>query len=71
MKGEGPHSEKEMLKPFMNLKGDDNKKSELTGSQLKLLYRLVYLKQNGYDISETLGKIREESLQVQRETHKS
>ena len=67
LKGEGPHSEKEMLKAFYEFAGDDNKKSELTGSQLKLLYRSA--KQNGYDISETLGKIREESLQVQRETH--
>ena len=65
---DGDYSEEELLKAFYDYMGDDDKESEPTASQLKLLYRSA--KQNGYDISSTLGRIREESLQVQRDTHK-
>lgn len=65
---DGDYSEEELLKAFYDYMGDDDKESEPTSSQLKLLYRSA--KQNGYDISSTLGRIREESLQVQRDTHK-
>ena len=67
LKGDGPHSEEEVLKAFYDFAGDDNREKELTGSQLKLLYRSA--KQNDHDISKTLGRIREESLQIQRDTH--
>ena len=65
---DGGYTEEELLKAFYDYMGDDDKESEPTASQLKLLYRSA--KQNGYDISSTLGRIREESLQVQRDTHK-
>ena len=65
---DGDYSEEELLKAFYDYMGDDDKETEPTASQLKLLYRSA--KQNGYDISSTLGRIREESLQVQRDTHK-
>jgi hypothetical protein len=67
LKGDGPHSEEEVLKAFYDFAGDDNRKNPITGSQLKLLYRSA--KQQGHDISKTLGRIREESLQIQRDTH--
>ena len=62
-----PHSEKDLLIAFYKFAGDDDREKELTESQLKLLYRSA--KQNGYDISSDLGKIRKESIEVQRETH--
>lgn len=61
------YSEAQLLKAFYEFAGDDNAEHDLTTSQLKLLYRSA--KQNGYDISSKLGKIREESLQVQRDTN--
>lgn len=64
---DGTYSEEELLKGFYEYMGDDNKDSEPTASQLKLLYRSA--KQNGYDISSTLGRIRNESLEVQRSNH--
>jgi hypothetical protein len=60
-------SEEQRLKAYFDYMGDDNKEIEPTGDQVKFLYRVA--KQNGYDISSTLGKIREESLQIQRDTH--
>lgn len=65
---DGSYTEEELLKAFYEYMGDEDKESEPTESQLKLLYRSA--KQNGYDISSNLGRIREESLEVQRDTHK-
>lgn len=64
---DGDYTEEELLKGFYEYMGDDDKESEPTASQLKLLYRSA--KQNGYDISSTLGRIRNESLEVQRSNH--
>jgi hypothetical protein len=60
-------SRKDALKAFYKFAGDDNREAELTGDQIKLLYRSA--KQQGFDISQSLGKIREESLTMQRGLH--
>ena len=48
--------------------GDDDKETEPTGDQVTLLFRVGA--QQGYDISKDLSRIRMESLETQRETHK-
>ena len=48
--------------------GDDDKETEPTNDQVTFLYRVAA--QQGYNISADLSKIRKESLQVQRDTHK-
>ena len=66
---EESHTEEQLLKAFYEYMGDDDKitgPGSPTDHQMKLLYRSA--KQNGYDISASLGKIREESLQIQRDT---
>jgi hypothetical protein len=65
---EEPYTEEQLLKAFYEFAGDDNREGEMTSDQLKLLYRSA--KQQGYDISANLGKIREESLEIQRNTHR-
>ena len=83
LKGDGPYSEEQILKAFYDFAGDENKevtarnyygadapegkRGEITGAQKKLLYRSA--KQNDHDISKNLGRIREESLQIQRKKH--
>ena len=64
---DGNYTEEELLKAFYEYMGDDNKEKEPSASQLKLLYRSA--KQNGYDISATLSNIRQESLEIQRQTY--
>jgi hypothetical protein len=65
---EEQYTEEQLLKAFYEFAGDDNREGEMTSNQLKLLYRST--KQQGYDISANLGKIREESLEIQRNTHR-
>ena len=66
---DGDYSEEELLKAFYDYMGDDDKETGSTDFSIKITISFKP-KQNGYDISSTLGKIREESLQVQRDTHK-
>lgn len=65
---EEPYTEEQLLKAFYEFAGDDSREGEMTSDQVKLLYRSA--KQQGYDISSNLGKIREESLEIQRNTHR-
>jgi hypothetical protein len=66
-KQDEPYTEEQALKAFYEYAGDDNRTGELTEDHVKLLYRSA--KQQGYDISSELGKIRQESIDIQRETH--
>lgn len=69
------YSDEQLLKAFYEFAGDPDKFSsfdnpdeeDMTGDQVKLLFRSA--KQQGFDISGKLGKIREESIEIQRNTH--
>jgi len=61
-------SEEEKFKAYLDYMGDDDKTVEPTNDQVTFLYRLGA--QQGYDISKDLSRIRMESLDTQRETHK-
>lgn len=61
-------TEEQKFKAYLDYMGDDDKELEPTEDQVKFLYRLAA--QQGYDISGTLGKIREESLDIQRNMHR-
>jgi hypothetical protein len=67
LKGDGPYSEEQLLRAFYEFAGDDNREGDITDNQKKFLYRTA--KQKGHDISKNLGRIREESLQIQRTKH--
>lgn len=64
----GSATEEQKFKAYLDYMGDDGKVEEPTEDQVKFLYRLAA--QQGYDISDALSKIRDESLEIQRETHK-
>lgn len=57
------YSEEDLLKAFYEYMGDDDRQSEPTASQIKLMYRSAT--QVGMDIGENLGKVREETIRVQ------
>jgi|9_EtaG_2_1085328.scaffolds.fasta_scaffold13418_2 hypothetical protein len=61
-------TEEQKMKAFLDYMGDDNRESEPTADQVKMMYRLA--DQQGYNITKTLGQIREESLNVQRDNLK-
>ena len=61
-------TEEQKLKAYFDYMGDDDKETEPTNDQVTFLYRVAA--QQGYNISADLSKIRKESLQVQRDTHK-
>lgn len=61
-------TEEQKLKAYFDYMGDDDKELEPTGDQVTFLYRVAA--QQGYNISADLSRIRKESLQVQRDTHK-
>tara|TARA_R110001592_G_scaffold30460_2_gene109049 strand:- start:1935 stop:4082 length:2148 start_codon:yes stop_codon:yes gene_type:complete len=63
-----PHTEEQKFKAYLEYMGDDDKETEPTGDQVTLLFRVGA--QQGYDISKDLSRIRMESLETQRETHK-
>lgn len=63
-----PHTEEQLFKAYLEYMGDDDKEEEPTGDQVTLLFRVGA--QQGYDISKDLSRIRKESLDVQRDTHK-
>ena len=63
-----PPTEEQKFKAYLEYMGDDDKETEPTGDQVTLLFRVGV--QQGYDISKDLGRIRMESLETQRETHK-
>jgi hypothetical protein len=61
-------TEEQKLKAYFDYMGDDDKEIEPTGDQVTFLYRVAA--QQGYNISADLSRIRKESLDVQRDTHK-
>ena len=61
-------TEEQLLEAYFKYMGDDNKEIEPTADQVTFLYRVA--SQQGFKIEEDLGRIREESLEVQRETHR-
>jgi len=67
-KDDKDYSEEELVTAYLKYMGDDDKKEEPTDDQVTLLYRAST--QQGYKIAEDLSRIRKESLDVQRDTHK-
>ena len=61
-------TEEQKLKAYFEYMGDDSKETEPTNDQVTFLYRVA--SQQGYNISANLSRIRKESLEVQRDTHK-
>tara|TARA_R100001015_G_C4621626_1_gene178864 strand:- start:46 stop:2034 length:1989 start_codon:yes stop_codon:yes gene_type:complete len=61
-------TEKEIVAAFYKWVSDPNREGDPTGNQMQFLLRTA--KQNGFDVSGELDRIRRESVEIQRETLK-
>ena len=61
-------TEKEIVAAFYKWVSDPDREGDPTGKQMQFLLRTA--KQNGFDVSGDLDRIRRESVEIQRETQR-